>query len=1473
MMKRSLLFLPVLAGVFLSCNRSGKTVETVLPWEPPQAVLLETAHTLGCAEATAASNQWIAFRRDVKLEAVPQEVQAHIAVDSKYWLWVNGSMVVFEGGLKRGPNPRDSYFDTVDLAPYLQKGENRIALLLWYFGKDGFSHLGSGTPQLWFDCPELGEGAWFCRVHPAYGTAVDLPAPNYRLPESSIAFDARKDIAGWQTGSLEGFSPAVTLDNTLGALHARPIPQWKDFGIQEVAFETHPGPEADTLVARLPHNMQMTPVLSVEDSEGGHRIVIETDHARVGEQCLRAEYFTRAGSQTYESLGWLSGEKLILTVAHGAKVTALKYRETGYDTTPDGTFTCSDPFFNRFWEKGLRTIYVNARDSFFDCPDRERGQWWGDIVTILGESFYTYSPSLYGLIRKGIRELVDWQRPDDILFSPIPGNYGVELPCQMLAAVGHYGIWNYYVNTGDLETVRYAYPKVKKYLETYQVGPDGLMAWHDGDWNWGDWGDNRDMRLLQNFWYVLALQGVSDMADALGLDKEGGYFWDRRDALIAAINRVAWTGTCYRHPDYAGETDDRVNALAVLSGVAARDKYDAVFEVLKAEEHASPYMEKYVMEALFAIGHGDYALERERRRYGFMVDHPDHDTLFENWNVGVDGDWDCGSVNHAWSGGPLAVFPARMLGIVPKEPGWKVFSVRPDPAAFDECRISFPTVRGTVAVDFRRGEGWMDVTVPEGAMAEVDIPWTYAHTTLGPGTHRLDIRERDAVPVGHYKYQDRNLPVEKRVKDLMGRMSLEEKVAQVSAQLLFGDEFYDKRDYSAGHIRNVGHFMPNASPAAVAEAINEDTRRSMVASRWGIPVLQHGEALHGAQWGNATCFPQSIAMGATFDEDLYYRMGQVVAEELRAVGVRQVYAPVINITRDQRWGRGQESYGEDVLLNSRMGVAYVKALEEGGVVATPKHFVDNYAEGGHDSFASITSWRELREVYLEPFRACFQEGGARSVMASYNTVDGIPASCNPVLLQDILKKEWGFPGYVVSDYGAVEIVSDRQFQAATREDALARCLENGLDIQLHTTNRQLANLVREGKVSEKTLDEAVRRILTVKFELGLFDEPFVDPDKAAASVRSEAHRELAYESACKSMTLLKNDGVLPLKGVRRIGLFGPAADRLSLGDYSGGYAGWHGDGAMTPFEGLKAAFDGEVVLGHGQEVTALARSCDVLLFFPTIAEEEGSDRSSFRLPAARERVRREETGAVIIAGQQDFSVEIDQERMVRDLIATGKPVVVVLHNGAVVEISDWVDQVAAIVEAWYPGEQGGRAIADVLTGRQNPGGRLPFSWVLTIGQNPYYYSIKPSGRGYGYVENDGSPLYPFGYGLSYTTFSYSDLQMPEKLAAGENLRVKVTVTNTGSVPGDEVVQLYAHDELASVARPLRELVAFRRVTLQPGESREVELEVPYRRFALWDARMVQRVEEGWFELWLGRNAAEKITGSRVYVAGASSMPL
>lgn len=727
---------------------------------------------------------------------------------------------------------------------------------------------------------------------------------------------------------------------------------------------------------------------------------------------------------------------------------------------------------------------------------------------------------------------------------------------------------------------------------------------------------------------------------------------------------------------------------------------------------------------------------------------------------------------------------------------------------------------------------------------------------------------------GKYPYQNPKLPVSQRVEDLMGRMSLEEKVDQMSAQLLFMDKFYENRDYSKGHVRNVAHFLwagnlPNDAKSA-AQRINEDTKLSMEANRWGIPVLQHGEALHGAQWGNATSFPQSISMAATFDTDLYHQVALVIAKELRAVGVRQVYAPVVNISRDQRWGRAQESYGEDVLMNSAFGVAYVKALEGSGVITTPKHYVDNYGEGGHDSYPSPTSWRVLREVYLEPFRACFQEGGSRSVMSAYNSIDGVPVSCNDRLLNQILRDEWGFDGYVVCDYGAVGLLKNGHFMAETHEDALAMSINNGLDLELMNTHESLLQLVKEGKIKEEVIDESVRRILKIKFELGLFEDPFVNEKKAAEIVRCDEHKALAEEAARKCMTLLKNNGILPLDvdKIDKIGIYGPGANQVCLGDYSGPFGGWRGEGAVNAYQGIKKAFEekADVVLNQtGQDVNPLAQSCDILLFFPAIMEDEGSDRSSFKLPSQHVNQNREDINNQIIDEQQKLSLAIDQERMIRDLIATGKPVVVVLQNGSVIDITDWVDGTAAVLEAWYPGEQGGTAIADVLTGKYNPGGRLPFSWVKSIGQNPMYYSVKPSGRNYSYVENDGKPLYPFGYGLSYTTFEYGNFEMPEALDKDNALKLSVTVTNTGKVAGDEVVQVYMHDEIASVGRPLKELVAFKRVTLNPGESKKVEIEVPYRSFHMWDKDMKFRVEEGWFSVWLGKNAEQVIESRRVYV--------
>lgn len=697
-----------------------------------------------CREAKPAEpNQWIAFRKDIDLKTVPAEALAQIACDSKYWLWINGRPVVSEGGLKRGPDRSGSYFDEVDLSGYLRRGDNCIALLLWYFGQSGFSHMDSGRAQLMFDCPALGivsDSTWLCRIHPAFGTA--LPKPNYRLPESNILFDARKDIGDWQTGVPEGFSPAEPVSGTLGRLEVRPIPQWKDFGVKRLKMSLRSVEEADTAEAVLPYNMQMNPVISLYDPAGGHKVYIQTDNVNGGSApCVRAEYITVKGLQTYENLGWMNGHRIHVIVPSGVEVRSISYRETGYDTEFSGRFVCDDPFFNRFWQKGLRTLYVNMRDTWFDCPDRERAQWWGDVTLLMAESFYTLSTSSHALSRKGIRELCAWQREDGTLSSPVPGNYKHELPSQMLASVGPYGFWNYYMNTGDVETLRFAYPHVKKYLDSWEFEDSGLTAEHAGGWNWGDWGTDKDTRLIQAAWYCLAMESAVKMAELCGDSLSIPVYESRREGIRKAFNEICWTGEAYRYPDYKGHTDDRVAALAIVSGIAGPDRYPALYEFLKKTEYASPYMEKYVMEALFRMGHGDYAMERAKRRFGPMVSDSFHTTLWEGWGIGNEG-FGGGTVNHAWSGGFMIVTARNLFGIEPVEPGFRKFRIAPVGGIFHDYSFSFESVRGTVALS-RRESGktavWK-ITVPDGTEAEVILPGRDNPMHLSGGKYRICVK-------------------------------------------------------------------------------------------------------------------------------------------------------------------------------------------------------------------------------------------------------------------------------------------------------------------------------------------------------------------------------------------------------------------------------------------------------------------------------------------------------------------------------------------------------------------------------------------------------------------------------------------------------------------------------------------------------------------------------------------------------------
>lgn len=714
-------------------------------------------------------------------------------------------------------------------------------------------------------------------------------------------------------------------------------------------------------------------------------------------------------------------------------------------------------------------------------------------------------------------------------------------------------------------------------------------------------------------------------------------------------------------------------------------------------------------------------------------------------------------------------------------------------------------------------------------------------------------------------YRNPKLPVDVRVADLLSRMTQAEKLGQLQSQLLDRPELGARRA-EVGNVRNAAAFAHKnrwLTPAECAEVINKDQKFTIEGSRLGIPVIEHDESLHGASFGPATCFPQAIALAAMWDIPLMDQVAGAIGKEEQAVGVRQVLSPVVNISRDPRWGRTQETYGEDPYLSSRMGASFVKGLESHKVISSPKHFVANVGDGGRDSYAIYYSERQLREVYLPPFQACIQEGGAHSIMAAYNSVNGIPCHSDEWLLTKLLRDEWGFKGFVISDYEAIAGVFGRFNVAPTPEDGPLMAIKAGLDADLPNGGGMLPGLAKSGKLDKKTLDQAVGRILRAKFEIGMFDQPYVDPAQAAKVVRSQEHRDLALQAARESVVLLKNKGnLLPLKksGMKAIGLFGPTANTANLGGYS---RGTQGDDT-TPMQSIqKIVGNGTQVLLHqpGQDPVALAKKCDVAIIFTTVIEAEGSDRSSIDLPVIKDAKTKvaegKDVGGLIVNKFERELQQGDQEALIKAVAATGVPTVVVLINGSPVTMQKWLDDVGAVLEPWYGGEQGGTAVAEVLFGEYNPAGRLPITFPKSIGQVPLYYNFAPSGRGYDYYDLDGEPLFPFGYGLSYTKFDYSNIKVePNRIPVNGKVTVSVDVKNSGAVKGDEVVQLYMHDEQASVARPLKELRGFSRVTLEPGQTKTVTFTLAKPQLAMWNREMKFVVEPGVFKVMVGASAKD-----------------
>lgn len=708
-------------------------------------------------EGGSKPNTWTCYRKTLNIANVPNQAVARIACDSKYWLWVNDRLVVFEGELKRGPTPHDTYFDRVDLAPHLKAGDNTIAVLVCYFGRHGFSHNSSGKSGLLFeadidDTPFDSGPDWKAMVHPAFGEA--LPAlDNERLPEANLRFDARRDIgdwrqtgyddSGWDAPNVYGVPPTAPWN----ALYQRPIPQWKDSGL--VPYAAAPNlPLQSTgapVVCRLPYNCQVTPFLKVRAS-GGEEIVISTDvRDRYGSlatiETHRHTYVARAGVQELELPAWINGHAVHYIAPVGVTYLDLRYRETGYDTEFVGEFDCDDPRLNQLWKEAARTLYVTMRDTYMDCPDRERAQWWGDAVNELGEAAYVFEPRRAPLLtRKAIYELVRWQRSDGALYSPVPsglphngvldggdGASGKELPAQMLASVGWYGFWTYYWNTGDRETLADAYPAVKRYLGVWRLDPDGLVQHRAGGWDWSDWGQDIDARVIENAWYALALRGAIEMARVADAGQDIPRYQERLASIRANFNRVLWNGEEYRSPDYTGATDDRANAMAVVAGLAEPGMREAIVNVLKRERHASLYMEKYVLEALLQLGEPDAAFDRMTERYAAMLED-DISTLWELFDPiqieGV-GDLGRGTYNHAWSGGPLTILSQYVAGVSPTAPAFKEYQVLPQPGRLRRIDASVPTQYGSIRIVISRSDAapfLLAIESPAETLATVGVP-------------------------------------------------------------------------------------------------------------------------------------------------------------------------------------------------------------------------------------------------------------------------------------------------------------------------------------------------------------------------------------------------------------------------------------------------------------------------------------------------------------------------------------------------------------------------------------------------------------------------------------------------------------------------------------------------------------------------------------------------------------------------------
>jgi beta-glucosidase len=741
-----------------------------------------------------------------------------------------------------------------------------------------------------------------------------------------------------------------------------------------------------------------------------------------------------------------------------------------------------------------------------------------------------------------------------------------------------------------------------------------------------------------------------------------------------------------------------------------------------------------------------------------------------------------------------------------------------------------------------------------------------------------------------YDYKNSSLSFDERVADLLKRMTIEEKVAQLMGLWNDGiDDFSEETLNDPDKMKEIfGNGCNSIHPSAlgikeIVEQRNKIQEYLVKETRLGIPAIFVDEGQHGLMRPNSTVFPQAIGLACSWDPVLFEKVYNVVAHEMRSRGTHHALSPVIDICRDPRWGRVEETYGEDPYLNSVLGCAAVKGLQgsddgsvkENNVAATLKHFLGHgQPEGGQNQGPANYSMRVLRDYHMPPFKMCIDKVKPVSIMPSYNEIDGVPSHANKWLIKDLLRNEWGFEGLIVADYYAIDQLILKEFVAKDGKDAALIAFNTGVQLEFPKSNnyKYLIELLEEGKVRIEDIDKAVSQVLKLKFELGLFENPYINLDEAVAVSKNIGHKELALEAARESIVLLKNENLLPIsKGkYKKIAVIGPSAKDIFFGGYSG-----EPYEKVSLLEGIKKKVgnNAEVLFAQGcklttnittsyfnwknNEIVFASREENLKLIKEAVGVAEKAELIILAL-GENDHLCREAWAKEHIGDNMTLDLFGEQNELVEAIVELGKPVVVYLTNGRPLSVNRLAEKIPAILEGWYMGQETGTAAADIIFGDINPSGKLTITVPKSAGQLPLYYNHKNSAQFLDYISQGIQPLFHFGYGLSYTTFKYGNLKLEkEKIKVDESTNVSVELTNTGKMAGDEIVQMYIRDKISSVTRPVKELKGFKRVFLKPGEKKTVTLEITPEKLAFHNIDIKFVVEPGDFEIMVGSSSRDE----------------